>query len=457
MAANPKLFLGNSSIKKSEPDAMDIRLIKNVSKIVSGSKGLVLANDTSHSGYVNKNNRKYTADSFASKFRTMFTPHPKPVLKSHNMVSGLFGPDQGFDDAIGRVYDSVFVPGNFKRADGQTADGVLKSGLFIPEGPEAEKVRSGIHLTTSVGFSRDTAVCSICGFDHMASRMNRKQADEDLEECEHVPGRIYDKKLCYWNVDVREFGEVSTVTDPADVMSMFTAMQEVDSTSYAEMTARDALDIEYTPEGSLNYVCQDINYGKTFTVKKPESDVSDSKQPPSKEVIMDELIKILEPLTDAVKDLKNKIEGLDKVGDAVKDLEKKISDLNKPADEPQDQGGSDAATGKEDKLDVDALKKVIADTVKEAVKTEVAEAVKAIKPAADAAGDGGDDNPPADEPGDGEKPETDVAKLQKELDEMKDRVTALNKENEELKAGGKDRSRQPGVVGGSRTRSLSRV
>ena len=172
---------------------------------------------------------------------------------------------------------------------------------------------------------------------------------------------------------------------------------------------------------------------------------------------MDELIKILEPLTDAVKDLKNKIEGLDKVGDAVKDLEKKISDLNKPADEPQDQGGSDAATGKEDKLDVDALKKVIADTVKEAVKTEVAEAVKAIKPAADAAGDGGDDNPPADEPGDGEKPETDVAKLQKELDEMKDRVTALNKENEELKAGGKDRSRQPGVVGGSRTRSLSRV
>ena len=81
------------------------------------------------------------------------------------------------------------------------------------------EIEGGIKKEVSVGCSAGRRVCSVCG----------------AEDCGHVPGQVYDGKLCFWELrDIKDAYEWSFVAVPAQraagVLKRFGQEREGDRT-----------------------------------------------------------------------------------------------------------------------------------------------------------------------------------------------------------------------------------
>lgn len=103
----------------------------------------------------------------------------------------------GFTFPIGRIYESTVD---------RTDDGVdrLICNAYIVRGDEngdgnpsgdalIRKIETGVQKDVSIGFIPGGYTCSICGSDMIPGYFDRVMSDQ----CDHLPGAMYDGKVCY--------------------------------------------------------------------------------------------------------------------------------------------------------------------------------------------------------------------------------------------------------------------
>lgn len=105
------------------------------------------------------------------------------------------------NNQVGRIFDAKLV----KTPTGNI--GTIGS-VYIPinESTNAliDNIKAGVHREVSIGVSVELPLCSICG--------------EDIRDCQHEPGKHYNKELCYIIMDGDVEGqEVSFVAVPGNV------------------------------------------------------------------------------------------------------------------------------------------------------------------------------------------------------------------------------------------------
>ncbi|MEW6770024.1 MAG: hypothetical protein AB1330_01340 [Bacillota bacterium] len=170
-----------------------------VSSVVEGAGFRVLTRiEAIHAG-VTKNFNEYTEEELRRAVRTWLKPYPKPVLTNHQIFCG---------EPIGRVQNARLIKSP------KTGAPAIELVAAISEREAAEKVLDGRYITVSVGGICEHAYCSICG------------VDLTVEDCEHRPGRKYNKKLCTYRLAGITFMEVSFVNVPADENAQVTGVLE---------------------------------------------------------------------------------------------------------------------------------------------------------------------------------------------------------------------------------------
>lgn len=159
-----------------------------------------------HLGYVNSNNSFYPDKFGDQNAKTWMKPFPKPVLINHDLYS----------EPIGRHTDASYVPFNLTSSQIKNIHipkGVIVTHSAILDSASMEKVLDGRYLTVSISASTNEVKCSICDQDWM----NKNTWDENEVMCDHVPGRVYDRKLCYKITGPLDYKERSFVNTPADM------------------------------------------------------------------------------------------------------------------------------------------------------------------------------------------------------------------------------------------------
>ena len=102
---------------------------------------------------------------------------------------------QGVPALIGHRKDSLgvarFFGGTIERNQATGVSYIVPKFYWMKMHSASEDLRvnidGGIYNEASLGFSFKKPTCSICG--------------EDIRRCEHVPGREYESKLCFFNYD----------------------------------------------------------------------------------------------------------------------------------------------------------------------------------------------------------------------------------------------------------------
>ena len=190
---------------------------------------LVCDIDATHSGTL-INNRVYPPDGMAKGIKTWTKPYKKPVLVNHN--------DEA--DPIGRVIKAQYIK-TPRGMDGTDYKPVLKASdgfgytnltVKVTDPDAIQKIMDGRYETVSVRMTTNHAFCSICGVDWSD------------EMCDHMPGKMYDKKLAYITTGDLSYREVSFVNIPADEYAKVTTTtigDSVDVPMYASNTEGKAL------------------------------------------------------------------------------------------------------------------------------------------------------------------------------------------------------------------------
>ena len=118
--------------------------------------------------------------------------------------SGIFDHQWSARGQTARLYKTQVVRESAQKT--QTGDEYrwLKGWAYLLRTEKNEdliaEIEGGIKKEVSVGCSAGRRVCSVCG----------------AEDCEHVPGQVYDGKLCFWELrDIKDAYEWSFVAVPA--------------------------------------------------------------------------------------------------------------------------------------------------------------------------------------------------------------------------------------------------
>lgn len=201
-------------------------------KKATDSNSLFVKAHATHSGTVNGNYRFYRPDSMQKACHTWVPDNMsrRPVIINHNEHS----------DVLGRVMEARYVDESYKwsneypiikdslfyKTDGKkvglfesvdwvvdnlvpikdyTGLGYIELGMKISNPEAIEKVLRDEYLTVSVGFTTDSAICSICHQDWAAD-----------DRCEHAPGEMVDNKKTFLICGPKVYDEVSFVNFPAD-------------------------------------------------------------------------------------------------------------------------------------------------------------------------------------------------------------------------------------------------
>ena len=149
-----------------------------------------------HFGYVNNNNTMYPVEYANKSARSWTMPFRKPVLVNHDRNS----------PPLGRHYYAIYKPSDTlipsKINDIKTPKGAILTHSYISDKDAIDKVMDGRFLTVSISGSTPEMKCSIC--------------DSLIFECDHYPGEIYDRQLCYKKTRELDYIERSFVNQPAD-------------------------------------------------------------------------------------------------------------------------------------------------------------------------------------------------------------------------------------------------
>lgn len=193
-----------------------------------------------HAARPTRNHGLYLPDKMKKGTQTFLKPFPKPILTHHNHKADAIGRVAGakYIDISNGAYKTVqdssaeyldklrdFTDGKLSRKeavdfaiefmDAQNVFDADYEGLgfieLVAEITDADAIRKVIdkrYLTGSVNASTNSAICTICKTDW---------ADED--RCEHIPGEIYNKKVCLLIAGDLMYHEYSFVNKPADTIS----------------------------------------------------------------------------------------------------------------------------------------------------------------------------------------------------------------------------------------------
>lgn len=179
-------------------DSFELKIPKRECKdlrdsLQEGKKALVVKIKATHGGYTNGNKFNYDIESMSDAAKTWIEPYQKPVLTHHDELS----------DPIGRITDAEFIPMSTNRRDRPKGHILLTAKITDKE--SIEKILDGRYMTVSVGSSPASAKCNICDRDVVLNGL-----------CDHKRGQLYDNKMCFWNIKVKKYNEVSFVNKPAD-------------------------------------------------------------------------------------------------------------------------------------------------------------------------------------------------------------------------------------------------
>ena len=124
--------------------------------------------------------------------------------------TGIFDHDLRSGSQTARIYDTRVEPdGSRLTRDGRPYTALKASAYMIRTGSNADLIREiegGIKKEVSVSCSAGRRICSVCG------------ADRSEGNCVHVPGRMYDGKLCHTVLEnIQDAYEWSFVAVPAQV------------------------------------------------------------------------------------------------------------------------------------------------------------------------------------------------------------------------------------------------
>lgn len=192
-----------------------------------GNPALEVVIDATHGGYVNSNLAMYTKDGQQAGAKSFFVPFPKPVLTEHDDEK----------PPIGRIIDAQYVDLIVDAQEVAKAGerGVPQSKItvkaIITDAEAIQKLMDGRFLTVSISGRPKTAPrCSICD-----------QQIEGVFGCEndHMRGKTYDGKLCYYKIGEMGYSEMSFVNKPADQSekhaAMITSMKAITAPSFANI------------------------------------------------------------------------------------------------------------------------------------------------------------------------------------------------------------------------------
>ena len=196
------------------------------------SKSLLVKTRATHAAYVNGNWRFYRPDSVQKACHTWVPDNMarKPVIVNHVENSDVLGrvieakyvdesylwssdyptiKDSLFYKTDGKkvgLFESVdWIVDNLAPIKGYTGLGYIELGLKISNPEAIEKVLRDEYLTVSVGFTTDSAICSICHQDWAVD-----------DRCEHAPGEKFEDKTAFLICGPKAYDEVSFVNFPAD-------------------------------------------------------------------------------------------------------------------------------------------------------------------------------------------------------------------------------------------------
>jgi hypothetical protein len=213
--------------------------------------GLFVRIKASHAGMINRNNFLYLPDKMKNGVSTFLQPFKKPILINHNEDSDPIGrvvASKYVDTSI-KVKDAIkdaidtelldFVTGKMsfdnqvtyiqdtlydKMLDDPNFEGLGFAEIVahITDKAAVEKFLDERYLTGSVAAGTNRAMCSVCKNDWSSQR------------CEHVPGKVYDKKKMFLIAGDFTYEHWAVVNTPADGHSQVSQISEVpliDSTS----------------------------------------------------------------------------------------------------------------------------------------------------------------------------------------------------------------------------------
>jgi len=280
---------------------------------------LIIRNvEVSHPSKVNANFRTYP--NARQKVKTFVKPYNKKVLLWHNDMV----------DPVGYVENAYYRKQsiNDPETDAVVVDIRLVDKNFI------EKFLKGVYNTFSIGAVSEKSVCSICG----------------EENCDHVPGQVYDGNLCYRKTYLDKYVELSFVTVPADE-NAFIPIEEVRNYMISSNEIGDDID-------SDRIIIDTINI---------EIDKMGGNEVENKDVKIDEIAKelgltpefiefaigVLEMSMDDLKEIVQKVDSGDT--DDLFDPELLDADSDDEGDESDegDEGGDDEGDGDGDEKDSD--------------------------------------------------------------------------------------------------------
>ena len=118
--------------------------------------------------------------------------------------SGIFDHQWSARGQTARLYKTQVVRESAQKTQAGDEYRWLKGWAYLLRTEKNEdliaEIEGGIKKEVSVGCSAGRRVCSVCG----------------AEDCEHVPGQVYDGKLCFWELrDIKDAYEWSFVAVPA--------------------------------------------------------------------------------------------------------------------------------------------------------------------------------------------------------------------------------------------------
>jgi len=218
---------------------------------------LIVKVDATHVGYVNRNFYNYNAASVKKAAPSWITPHQLSVLP----ISSAHLPNRG--EPVGKVIDVSYKA--IRNAAKDSPKGKLVLTLKILDHDTIRKIKNGLYETVSVGSKAKSVKCSICG-------------DEVSWDHEHQLGKEYDGKLCYWDIEVDYYREVSFANLPADISSTHVAgvTKILTPEEAAELNKDTEEDIETfywdNYEGVMTeYKAQGLIEDKTLTKKERDA------------------------------------------------------------------------------------------------------------------------------------------------------------------------------------------
>lgn len=184
------------------------------------TRALKLETIASHSGKV-INDRVYPGAKMKDAVKTLFKSEggagfDRPFLRNHDRYSDPIGRIKSAEYkqiASGKKWlNDHFDPS-------PEGSGFLKVVSHITDQEAIEKFLDGRYQTVSIGGSTDGAFCSICSktLDTMHPMWSAyKDKDGEEHECRHIPGKMYNDSKAYVITGNLQYHEVSQVSVPAD-------------------------------------------------------------------------------------------------------------------------------------------------------------------------------------------------------------------------------------------------